>query len=86
MFYLWCGPKSPFFGKHAMKTFERYFFKDKATHKEKTLHWGENLKKKEFMDLIMEEFGAERIVYGHTPVDIMKGEKIASAGRACHQY
>jgi fructose-1,6-bisphosphatase-3 len=21
MFYLWCGPKSPFFGKHAMKTF-----------------------------------------------------------------
>ena len=78
MFYLWCGPKSPFFGKHAMKTFERYFFKDKVTHKEKTLHWGENLKKKEFMDLIMEEFGAERIVYGHTPVDILKGEKIAS--------
>lgn len=83
MFYLWCGPKSPFFGKHAMKTFERYFFKDKATHKEKTLHWGENLKKKEFMDLIMQEFGAERIVYGHTPVDVMKGEKIASPdGRA----
>ncbi|MBN2160382.1 MAG: fructose-bisphosphatase class III [Spirochaetes bacterium] len=83
MFYLWCGPKSPFFGKHAMKTFERYFFNDKATHKEKTLHWGENLKKKEFMDLIMEEFGAERIVYGHTPVDVMKGEKLASPdGRA----
>ncbi len=83
MFYLLCGPKSPFFGKHAMKTFERYFFKDKVTHKEKTLHWGENLKKKEFMDLIMEEFGTERIVYGHTPVDIMKGEKISSPdGRA----
>ncbi len=83
MFYLWCGPKSPFFGKHAMKTFERYFFKDKQTHKEKMLYWGENLQKREFMDLIMEEFGAERIVYGHTPVDIMKGEKIASPdGRA----
>jgi fructose-1,6-bisphosphatase-3 len=83
MFYLWCGPKSPFFGKHAMKTFERYFFKDKVTHKEKTLYWGENLQKKEFMDLIMEEFGTERIVYGHTPVDVMKGEKISSAdGRA----
>ncbi len=78
MFYLWCGPKSPFFGKHAMKTFERYFFSDKATHKEKTLYWGENLKKKEFMDLIMREFGAERIVYGHTPVDVTKGERIAS--------
>jgi fructose-1,6-bisphosphatase III len=83
MFYLWCGPKSPFFGKHAMKTFERYFFKDKVTHKEKTLHWGENIKKKEFMDLIMDEFGTERIVYGHTPVDIMKGEKLSSPdGRA----
>ncbi len=83
MFYLWCGPKSPFFGKHAMKTFERYFFKDKDTHKEKLLYWGENIKKSEFMDLIMNEFGARRIVYGHTPVNILKGEKIASPdGRA----
>ncbi len=79
MFYLWCGPKSPFFGKHAMKTFERYFFKDKTTHKEKILYWGENLGKKEFMDLIMHEFGAERIVYGHTPVDVNKGERLASS-------
>jgi fructose-1,6-bisphosphatase III len=78
MFYLWCGPQSPFFGKHAMKTFERYFYKDKDTHKEKTLFWKENLEKPEFMDLIMKEFGARRIVYGHTPVDILKGEKIAS--------
>jgi len=83
MFYLWCGPKSPFFGKHAMKTFERYFYKDKDTHKEKLLYWGENIKKKEFMDLIMKDFGTERIVYGHTPVDVTKGEKIASTdGRA----
>jgi fructose-1,6-bisphosphatase III len=83
MFYLWCGARSPFFGKHAMKTFERYFYRDKATHKEKLLYWGDNIKKKEFMDLIMREFGVERIVYGHTPVDILKGEKIASTdGRA----
>lgn len=83
MFYLWCGPKSPFFGKHAMKTFERYFYKDKDTHKEKTLFWNENLAKPEFMDLIMREFGAKRIVYGHTPVDILKGDKISSPdGRA----
>lgn len=83
MFYLWCGPKSPFFGKDAMKTFERYFFTDKATHKERLLYWGENLKRPKFMDLIMKEFGVKRIVYGHTPVDFKKGEKIASAdGRA----
>jgi fructose-1,6-bisphosphatase-3 len=83
MFYLWCGPKSPFFGKNAMKTFERYFFKDKETHKEKLLYWGENIKNSDFMDKIMEEFGTKRIVYGHTPVNFLKGEKIASPdGRA----
>jgi fructose-1,6-bisphosphatase-3 len=83
MFYLWCGAKSPFFGKDAMKTFERYFYKDKITHKEKLLYWGENIRKTEFMNQIMKEFGVKRIVYGHTPVDISKGEKIASPdGRA----
>jgi len=83
MFYLWCGQKSPFFGKHAMKTFERYFYKDKATHEERTLYWGENIKKKEFMDLIEKEFGAKRVVFGHVPVNIMKGQKIATEdGRA----
>ncbi len=83
MFYLWCGPRSPFFGKDAMKTFERYFFSDKATHKERLLYWGENLKKPGFVDMLLAEFGVRRIVYGHTPVDILKGEKIASPdGRA----
>ncbi len=83
MFYLWCGPKSPFFGKHAMKTLERYFYKDTETHKERTLHWGENIQKVEFLDLIEKEFGAQRVVFGHTPVNIDKGQKIASAeGRA----
>ncbi|MDY6935220.1 MAG: fructose-bisphosphatase class III [Spirochaetota bacterium] len=83
MFYLWCGPKSPFFGKNAMKTFERYYFKDKDTHKEILLYWEENLKKDSFMDMILNDFGAKRIVYGHTPIDILKGGKIASSdGRA----
>lgn len=83
MFYLWCGPISPFFGKNAMKTFERYFLKDKDTHKETLLYWGENIKKPQFMDILLKEFGASRIVYGHTPVNILKGQKIASPdGRA----
>ncbi len=83
MFYLWCGPKSPFFGKHAMKTFERYFMKDKKYHEEITLHWGTNIRKKEFMDLLEKEFGTKRVVYGHTPVDVTAGQKIASPdGRA----
>ena len=83
MFYLWCGPKSPLYGKDAMKTFERYFYKDKDTHKEKTLFWGKNINNPAFIDKLTEEFNVERIVFGHTPVDISKGQKITSDdGRA----
>ena len=34
MWYLWCGAKSPVFGKAKMTTFEHYFVEDAATHKE----------------------------------------------------
>ena len=35
MWYFWCGPKSPLFGKEKAATFERYFLNEKETHKEK---------------------------------------------------
>ncbi|MEJ2642269.1 MAG: fructose-1,6-bisphosphatase, partial [Desulfosarcinaceae bacterium] len=34
MWYLWCGPCSPLFGKEKMATFERYLIADPTTHKE----------------------------------------------------
>ncbi len=77
-FYLWCGPKSPFFGKHAMKTFERYFLKDKATHVERSLHWRENMQNTEFKKQMQKEFGVQRVIYGHTPVNYKKGKQMAS--------
>lgn len=77
-FYLWCGPKSPFFGKHAMKTFERYFLKDKKTHEERTLYWKQNLKTDAFKKKLQDEFGVQRVVFGHTPVDYLKGRQMAS--------
>lgn len=77
-FYLWCGPKSPFFGKHAMKTFERYFMLDEKTHVEHTLYWKDNMQTKEFKQKMLEEFGVQRVVYGHTPVNYMKGAKMSS--------
>ncbi|MDH4319455.1 MAG: fructose-1,6-bisphosphatase, partial [Desulfobulbaceae bacterium] len=77
-FYLWCGPKSPFFGKHAMKTFERYFLIDKETHKENTLYWKANLQTEEFKHKLLVEFGVQRVIYGHTPVDYAKGKQMAS--------
>ena len=77
-FYLWCGPKSPFFGKHAMKTFERYFLTDTAQHEERTLYWKSNLQTQTFKDKLKEEFDVNRVIFGHTPVDISKGDKMAS--------
>jgi len=77
-FYLWCGAKSPFFGKHAMKTFERYFLKDPETHVERTLYWKKNLKTKAFKQKLKNEFGIKRVVFGHTPVDYSKGNQMAS--------
>lgn len=77
-FYLWCGPKSPFFGKHAMKTFERYFLIDKESHVERTLFWKDNMQTKAFKQKMLQEFGVQRVVYGHTPVNYMKGAKMAS--------
>lgn len=77
-FYLWCGPKSPFFGKHAMKTFERYFLLDKESHEERTLYWKDNMQTAAFKEKMLKEFGVQRVVYGHTPVNYMKGAKMAS--------
>lgn len=78
-FYLWCGPKSPFFGKHAMKTFERYFLKDPDTHTERTLYWKKNLSTDAFKQKLKDEFGIQRVVFGHTPVDYSKGNLMASS-------
>ena len=77
-FYLWCGPKSPFFGKHAMKTFERYFLLDKETHAERTLYWKKNLQTEKFKQKLKDEFGIQRVIFGHTPVDYLKGKQMAS--------
>ena len=77
-FYLWCGPRSPFFGKHAMKTFERYFLVDKETHTENSLYWKQNLHSHLFKQKLLAEFDVKRVVYGHTPVNYLKGKHMAS--------
>lgn len=77
-FYLWCGAKSPFFGKHAMKTFERYFLIDKHSHTERSLHWKDNMQTTEFKRLMQREFGVQRVIFGHTPVNYKKGIPMSS--------
>jgi fructose-1,6-bisphosphatase-3 len=77
-FYLWCGPKSPFFGKHAMKTFERYFLTDKDTHLERSLFWKDNMQTSSFKKKMQQEFGVQRVIFGHTPINYKKGIQMAS--------
>lgn len=78
MWYLWCGPGSPLFGKKKMATFERYYIDDKVTHVEKKNPYYEDREKVEWIDKILEEFGLDpnnsHLINGHVPVKVVKGE------------
>lgn len=78
MWYLWCGPKSPLFGKAKMATFERYFITEKETHKEEKNAYYKLNDKEEILNSIFEEFGldpaAAHLINGHVPVKVKKGE------------
>ncbi|WP_300392476.1 fructose-1,6-bisphosphatase [Fusobacterium sp.] len=78
MWYLWCGPNSPLFGKDAMKTFERYFTTDKALHKEVKNPYYSFYEDVDFINKIFVEFDLNpeisHIINGHVPVKEKKGE------------
>ncbi len=78
MWYLWCGSRSPLFGKDKMATFERYFVEDKETHKEISDPYFKLACTDEVADIILKEFGITDpeavIINGHIPVKIKKGE------------
>ena len=78
MWYLWCGAKSPVFGKDRMATFENYFIEDKTTHKETMNPYYKLSQQVEYCDRILEEFGlpteGSHIINGHVPVKIKDGE------------
>ena len=84
MWYLWLSEDSPLFGKDKMTTFERYFIEDKATHKEHTVPYYRLIEKEETADKILKEFGLDpkhgRILNGHVPVKVIKGEIPSKAG------
>lgn len=78
MWYLWCGPKSPVFGKDNMATFEGYFVADKAVAKENMNPYYKQSQKEECCDKILKEFGlpaeGSHIINGHVPVKLKDGE------------
>ncbi|UNJ81268.1 Fructose-1,6-bisphosphatase (plasmid) [Metabacillus dongyingensis] len=78
VWYLWTGEYSSLFGKREMTTFERYFIKDKATHKEKKNPYYYLRENDEVCRNILTEFDLNpdqgHIINGHTPVKEIEGE------------
>ncbi len=78
VWYLWTGEYSSLFGKREMTTFERYFIKDKKTHKEKKNPYYHLREHEEICRKILTEFGLNpdqgHIINGHTPVKEIEGE------------
>lgn len=79
MWYLWCGPRSPLFGRLRMTTFERYFLADPATHVEPKEPYYELRASERFCRNVLAAFGADpehgHIINGHTPVKVTRGER-----------
>ena len=84
MWYLWCGAKSPLFGKEKMTAFEHYFIEDKATHKEAMNPYYQLSEKEDCCRKILKEFGLSpeegHIINGHVPVKLKDGETPVKAG------
>ena len=76
--YLWCGPDSILFDKSKMATFERYFLKDKAIHKEEKGNYFKLRDNEKVCDYILDAFGVKgpnrHIINGHVPVHAGDGE------------
>ncbi|MFD1170855.1 fructose-1,6-bisphosphatase [Oceanobacillus caeni] len=78
VWYLWTGEYSSLFGKRAMTTFERYFIKDKETHKETKNPYYYLRENEDICRKILTDFGLDpdhsHIINGHTPVKEIEGE------------
>ena len=86
LWYLWTGPKSPMFAKRKMATFERYFTKDKALHKEELNPYFSMREDEGACRKILSAFDLDpdhgHIITGHTPVKVVDGESpIKANGR-----
>jgi fructose-1,6-bisphosphatase-3 len=87
LWYLWCGPLSPLFGKDKIATLEIDLVSEQATHVETKNPYFQLLHEPVFCERILEEFGADPqrgiIVNGHVPVQIDKGEQpVKRSGKA----
>ncbi|MCK5731774.1 MAG: fructose-bisphosphatase class III, partial [Tenericutes bacterium] len=80
---LWQGASSPLFGKQAMRTFERYFIKEKEALEENINAYYDYREEEQVLRMIYKEFGLNfkksKIINGHVPLDITKGDNVILA-------
>ena len=57
LWYLWCGPRSPLFGKDRIATFERDFIADKKPHHETKDPYFSLVNEAWFCEKVLAEFG-----------------------------
>ena len=84
LWYLWCGAKSPLFGRSAMTTFERLYIADSAAHREIKDPYYRHIAARDTAERILREFGLAgagcHIVNGHVPVRAIEGESPIKGG------
>ena len=84
LWYLWCGPVSPLYGKDKMAFFERYFLAEKELYKENYNAYYHFSEQPEICEEILKMFGLDpkrgHIINGHVPVKIKNGESPVKAG------
>ena len=78
IWYLWCGKRSPLYGREKMTTFERAYIKDKSLYDEPKNPYYKLMNKESVCIDILKEFGLthnrSHIINGHVPVKIIDGE------------
>lgn len=87
MWYLWCGPLSPLFGKDRIATLEIDLVEEHETHKEIKNPFFQLIHDVSFCNKVLSEFGVDQekglLVNGHIPVKIAEGESpIKKSGKA----
>ncbi len=82
--FLWSGKNSSLFGKVSMKTFERTYIKDKTAYVEEKNAYYKYILQEDMCKRILIDFDLNpdrgRIINGHVPVKVSKGEKPVKAG------
>ncbi|MCM1191773.1 MAG: fructose-1,6-bisphosphatase [Butyrivibrio sp.] len=83
LWYLWCGAKSPLYGKDKMALFERYFIDDKALQEENYNSYYRFSEREDVCRSILRMFSigedSGHIINGHIPVKIKDGESPVKA-------